>query len=38
MSHCTVKYVKTPAKIRTPGSAGTLAAARTPKTAGKPET
>ena len=36
MFHCIVQYVKPPAKIGTPGSAGMLATARTPSTAGKP--
>jgi hypothetical protein len=35
MYHCTILYVKPPVKI---GSAGMLAAARTPSTAGKPIT
>jgi hypothetical protein len=34
MAHPTVEYVKTLTKIRMPGSAGMLAIARTPKTAG----
>jgi hypothetical protein len=38
MSPCTVQFVKPPAKIGTPGSAGMLAAARTPSTAEKPIT
>jgi hypothetical protein len=38
MYHCTVQYVKPPAKRGTPGSAGMLATARTPSTAGKPTT
>jgi hypothetical protein len=33
MSHSTIQYVKTPAKIGTPELAGTLATARTPSTA-----
>ncbi len=37
MSHSTIQYVK-PAKIRTPGSARKLAAARTLSTAGQPST
>ncbi len=36
MSHCTVQYVKSPAKIGMPGSAGMHATARTPSTAGLP--
>jgi hypothetical protein len=31
MSHSTIQYVKPTAKIGTPGSAGTLATARTPE-------
>ncbi len=34
MSHCTVQYEKTPAKIGTPGSADMLATGKTPATAG----
>jgi hypothetical protein len=32
MSHSTIQYVKPPAKIGTPGSAGILATAETPPT------
>jgi hypothetical protein len=35
MSHSRIQYIKPPGKIWTPGSAGTLATARTPSTAGK---
>jgi hypothetical protein len=38
MSHSKIQYVKPPAKIGTPGFAGTLETARTPSTAGKPIT
>ncbi len=38
MSPCTVQFVKPPANIGTPGSAGMLAAARTPSTVEKPIT
>jgi hypothetical protein len=34
--HCTVQYVKTTAKIGTPGSAGMLATASTPATTRMP--
>jgi hypothetical protein len=38
MSHCTVQYANTQAKIGAPGSTWTLATARMPATKGKPTT
>jgi hypothetical protein len=38
MSHYTVQYIRSPAKIGMPGSAGMLSTARTPTKAGPPAT